>query len=160
MKAGLVIAGCDEFREFAGARHVRAFSDVRKIAVFKVNAGVFESAYGERATGRVIRNCTWLQALYSSADGSDMRRRGSATASNYVQQSGFSHFSYRLSHFFRSLVVTAHFVRQSGVRITAHREKAEPCHFIQERSQVVCSERAVQTECEKRIMAHRRVEGL
>ena len=156
----LILLFLNQAQELARTGHVAPLADVEEIVCradfHVVQPGKMQMLGVRRGTAR--RHCFVLSNQV--AEGFNKPFVRSAAASDDIDDSGLCHLPDLQRHFLRSLVITTHFIRQSGVRITAHREKAEPCHFIQERSQVVCSERAVQTECEKRIMAHRRVEGL
>ena len=89
-----------------------------------------------------------------------MLRRGPAAASDNVEQSLPGHEAYPGGHLRRCLVIASHLIRQACIRVADDRERAESCHVLQKREQILRPEGAVQSEGQQGIVADRVAESL
>ena len=142
LKTCLIVSGCYQPCEFSRARHVRAFSDIREIAVLQVNADCLQSANCQdfAIPFGTIREASWTDALYSLGNRSYMLRRSAAASANYIDNAFFCHCPDGAAHLLRRLIVTSHLIRQTCVRIADDEATGETCHFFHEGSEVLGSE--------------------
>ena len=145
LKTGLIVAGSYQPCEFSRARHIRAFSDIREIAVLQVNADCFQSAhcqdfavlFGRCAT---VREASRSDSLYRLGNRSYMLRRSAAASAHYIDNAFFGHCPDGAAHLLRRLIVTAHLIRQTCVRIADDGTSGETGHFFHEGSEVLGTE--------------------
>ena len=141
LKTCIIVAGCYQPCEFSRARHVRAFTDIREIAVLQVNADCLQSAHCQdfAIPFGIIREASWTDALYRLGNRSYMLRRSAAASAHDIDNAFFCHCPDGAAHLLRSLIVTAHFIRQTRVRIADDGTSGEAGHFLHEGSEVLGS---------------------
>ena len=69
-----------------------------------------------------------------------MFRRCAAASAHYIDNAFFSHCPDGAPHLLRRLIVTAHLIRQTRVRIADDGTSGETGHFFHEGSEVLGSE--------------------
>ena len=96
----------------------------------------------------------------SLGDGSNMFRSRSAAASYDVHKPLLRQSDHSFCHLRWSLVISAHLIRKSGIRVATHQTLAPAGYIFQKRSHFSGAQRAVQTEGQERVVLHGGVECL
>ena len=154
-----IVACSNELRKLPGTGHVGALSHIGEVVVFQVNADGFQPADG-KSSGASGRNRPRLDTVHGRSYRRNVLRRGSAAASDNVEQSLPGHEANPGGHLSRSLVIASHLIRQACIWVADDRERAESGHILQEREQILRPEGAVQSEGQQGIVADRVAEGL
>ncbi len=152
-----VVAFADQLRETRRTSHVGSLADVDEIGV-RANHQRFEAA--EPRVGLDFWRHSWRDSSDRFADGADMLRRRTATASRDIQPAIAREFSQISSHALRRLIETAKRVRQAGIRIASDRNGRKARKFFQKWAHLFCAQSAVHPHAEERHVRDGNPEGL
>ena len=150
LQRGVIVAFGDEPREFARARDVRPFANIREIGLLSVYGICLQSAYFQQVvltghrTGLLVRN--------GGGAGTDVSRSGSAASAYYVDEALVRHLEHVVGHLFRAFAVLSQFVWQAGIWIADHRHLTERGYLPEQGHHVRCAEGAVDAEGAERVV--------
>ncbi len=152
LERGAVVAIGDELAEARRAGDVGALADVHERDRVGEREG-FEA--GEPQPPLDLGDLPRRLALHRLRDGVDVRGRGAAAAADDVDEAGGGELLDQPRHEFRAFVVAAEFVGQAGVRIGADQRVGDARELRDVRAHLLGAERAVQSDRERRRVAHR-----
>ena len=159
----VIFSGSYESGELTGARHIGPLTDICEVVLPKVHPDCLQTAHRQAPVRGIALFCGQfmrLETRNSLGDGSNMLRSRSAAPSYDIHKPFLRKSDHCFCHLRRSLVISAHLIRKSGIRVAAHHALAPAGYIFQKRSHFSGSQRAVQTESQERVVLHGGVECL
>ncbi len=147
-----VVARGDELAELGRAGDVGALAHVDERDFRREREGL---ETGQAQQPRHLRNLPRRLALHRAHDGVDVLGRGATAAADHVDQAGIREFAEQRGHELRALVVAAELVGQTGIGIGADEGIGDARDLGDMGAHFSRPQRAVQSDRERRGVAHR-----